>query len=251
MKITIENKEAKFLIRIADSSLILAQRLAEMCSKAPFLEEDIAISNCSLDLFGRAEEIYKIIAELEGNKFTPDDYVFRRNEREFFNIKLVEQPNEDFAWTISRQYMHDIWAKEVFTQLRSSKNEQLVGLCQKVLKEIEYSHIHSKDWMYRLGLGTEESNRRLQAALDHLLKYVEEIFNFDDLDKEYFTDSANIEKVWQDEINLVLSEINIERKEIQPLSMRDFRDGFHSEHIGHLLSIMQYLPRAYPDAKWS
>lgn len=251
MKITIENNEAKFLFRIADTSLILGQRLAELCSKGPFLEEDIALSNCSLDLFGRAEELYKIIASIEGNKFSPDDYVFRRNEREYYNIKLVEQPNEDFAWTMARQFMHDVWAKEVFTQLLSSKNEQLVGLSEKVLKEIEYSLIHSRDWLYRLGLGTEESNSRTQAAFDHLLKYVEEIFNFDELDKTYLTNVENIEKVWQDEINRVLSEINVERKEIQPLTMRDFRDGFHSEHIGHLLSIMQYLPRAYPEAKWS
>lgn len=251
MKITFQNNEAKFLARIADTSVILAQRLAELCSKAPFLEEDIAISNCSLDLFGRAEELYKIIGVIEGNVHTPDDYVFRRNEREFYNIKLVEQPNEDFAWTVARQFMHDVWAKEVFTQLLDSKNEELVGLSQKVLKEINYSLQHNRDWMYRLGLGTEESNSRLQVAVDHLLKYIEEIFSFDELDRTYLSDCKKLESIWQNEINLVLSEVNIERKEIEPLSMRDFRDGFHSEHIGHLLSIMQYLPRAYPDAKWS
>ena len=138
MKITFQNNEAKFLVRIADSSLILAQRMAELCSKGPFLEEDIAISNCSLDLFGRAEELYKIIAEIEGGTHTPDDYVFRRNEREYFNIKLVEQPNEDFAWTMARQFMYDVWAHEVFTQLLESKNEAVVGLSQKVLKKVYY-----------------------------------------------------------------------------------------------------------------
>jgi ring-1,2-phenylacetyl-CoA epoxidase subunit PaaC len=251
MKITFQNNEAKFLARVADTSLILGQRMAELCSKAPFLEEDIAVSNCALDLFGRAEELYKIIGEIEGNVHTPDDYVFRRNEREYFNIKLVEQPNEDFAWTIARQFMHDVWANEVFTQLLNSKNEAVVGLSQKVLKEVAYSLEHCRDWMYRLGLGTVESNSRMQTAVDHLLKYIEEIFNFDELDKTYLTDCDKLEQDWQNEINRVLSETNIERKEIQPLSMRDFRDGFHSEHIGHLLSIMQYLPRAYPEAKWS
>jgi len=136
MKITFQNNEAKFLVRIADTSLILAQRLAELCSKAPFLEEDIANSNCSLDLFGRAEELYKIIGEIEGNIHTPDNYVFRRNEREYLNSKLVEQPNEDYDWTVARQFMHDVWAKEVFTQLLEYKNEEAIGLSKKVLKEI-------------------------------------------------------------------------------------------------------------------
>lgn len=250
MKITLTNKEAAWLIRLADTSLIAGQRLAELCSKGPYLEEDIAISNISLDLFGRAEELYKIVAKLDGGQFTPDDYVFHRNERQYFNLKLVEQPNEDFAWTIARQYFHDVYALELFQQLEQSNNSELAGLATKVLKEIKYNHAHTRDWMYRLGLGTEESNQRLQEAVDHLLKYTSEIFNWDELDKEFIQDYESIEKKWNAEINQVLSEINIERKEVPELSMRDYRDGFHSEHIGHLLSIMQYLPRAYPDAKW-
>ena len=250
MKITVENNEAKWLLRMADTSLVLGQRLAELCSKGPFLEEDIAISNISLDLFGRAEELYKIIAKIEGNKFTSDQYVFHRNEREFYNLKLVEQPNEDFAWMIARQFFHDIYAKEVFAQLKSSSNEELSGLANKVLKEIEYSLIHSRDWMYRLGLGTDESNKRLQEACDRLLRYSFEMFNFDELDKTYLTDTGKIEKVWQQEVKRVLSEVNINKIELKEPSMRDYREGFHSEYLGNLLSIMQYIPRAYPDAKW-
>lgn len=250
MDLTIHNNEAKFLIRLADTSLILGQRLAEMCSKGPFLEEDIALSNISLDLFGRAEEMYKIICEIEGDNYIPDDLVFRRNEREYFNIKLVEQPNEDFAWIIARQFLHDVYAQEVYTQLSDSENEKVAALAQKVLKEVRYSYMHAKDWMERLGLGTEESNQRTQSALDHLLKYIEEIFAFDELDQTYFPNCEQLKSVWENDVNATLAACNLERKEIQPLSMRDFRDGFHSEHIGHLLSIMQYLPRAYPDAKW-
>ncbi|MCG8577311.1 MAG: phenylacetate-CoA oxygenase subunit PaaC [Flavobacteriales bacterium] len=250
MKITIENKEAKFLLRIADTALILGQRVAELCSNGPFLEEDIAQSNISLDLFGRAEELYKIIAKIEGDKYTADDYVFHRNEREYFNLKLVEQPNEDFAWTIARQYMHDVYVQEVFSQFQSSSNEELAGLSAKVLKEIRYSYLHSKDWMMRLGLGTEESHRRLQDAVSHLRKFVEEIFNWDELDREYYQDCDKIKSNWESEVNATLDACNITREDIPSQSMRDYRDGFHSEHIGHLLSIMQYLPRAYPDAKW-
>ncbi|MCH2225487.1 MAG: phenylacetate-CoA oxygenase subunit PaaC [Crocinitomicaceae bacterium] len=250
MKITINKEEAKFLVRIADTSLILGQRMAEMCSKGPYLEEDIAMSNASLDLFGRAEEMYKIISKIEGNQFSEDDYVFHRNEREYYNIKLVEQPNVDFAWTMVRQYFYDVYAKEVYTQLLQFENSEVKGLAEKVLKEIKYSHSKSKNWLYRLGLGTEESNNRLQIAVDHLLKYVSELFNWDDLDKKYFINCDQIETQWNTEIDSVFEEINIKRKEVPPLSMRDCRDGFHSEHMGHLLSIMQYLPRAYPDAKW-
>lgn len=250
MDLTPKNNEAKFLLRLADTSLILGQRMAEMCSKAPFLEEDMALSNIALDLFGRAEELYKIICELEKASYTPDDLVFRRNERQYFNIKLVEQPNEDFAWVIARQFLHDIYMQEIFSQLSTSSNEELAGLSHKVLKEIKYSYMHSKNWIERLGLGTEESNSRMQTALDHLLKYVEEMFAFDDLDKTYLTDHERLAQIWNQDVNSTLAACNLERKEISPLSMRDFRDGFHSEHIGHLLSIMQYLPRAYPDAKW-
>ena len=195
MKITIENKEALWLLRLADTSVILGQRLAEMCSNGPFLEEDIALSNVSLDLFGRAEELYKIVAKLDGNRFTPDEYVYHRNERQYYNIKLVEQENIDFAWTIARQFFHDVYAKEVFTQLESSKNSELAALSTKVLKEVQYNLTHAKDWMYRLGLGTQESNSRLQNAVDHILKYTSEIFSWDDLDREFYSDCEQIEKI--------------------------------------------------------
>jgi len=158
MNIKIENNLAKFLIRIADTEVILGQRLAEMCSKGPFLEEDIALSNLGLDLFGRAEELLKIVAHLEGDKFSPDDYVFRRNEREYFCLKIVEQPNHDFAWVIARQYLHDIYTREVFNQLLNHSMVEISSLSNKVLKEIQYSFIHSRDWVLRLGIGTEESN---------------------------------------------------------------------------------------------
>lgn len=250
MKITIENKEARFVVRLADTSLILGQRMAEMCSCGPTLEEDIALSNISLDLFGRADELYKIVSKLDGGKFSPDDYVFHRNEREFYNIKLVEQPNEDFAWVIARQFLHDVYVREIYSQLSNSKNSDLAGLSQKVLKEIKYSYSHSKDWMIRLGLGTEESNKRIQTALNHLMKYVDEIFAFDELDKTFIPDCEKLKMTWFKEVEEVLLESNLKHNPFPPLSMRDYRDGFHSEHLGNLLSIMQYLPRAYPDAKW-
>ncbi len=250
MSITIKNELAQFLIRLADSEIILGQRLAEMCSKGPFLEEDIALSNLALDLFGRGEELLKVVADLEGSQYTPDDYTFRRNEREYFSYKLVEQPNNDFAWVIARQYLHDVYVKEIFRQLLNHTDERLSGLAEKVLKEIDYSYIHSKDWMVRLGLGTEESHTRLQKAIDVLWKYTEELFNFDDIDKAVLSNSEEIKAIWDEDIAKVFSEVELERPEDLKRHILDFRQGFHSEFLGMILADMQYLPRAYPDAKW-
>lgn len=250
MGIKIENKEAKFLIRLADTEIILGQRLAEMCSNGPFLEEDIAMSNLSLDLFGRGEELLKIVSSIEGGKLDADDYAFRRNEREYFNLKLVEQPNEDFAWVIAKQFLHDVYVKEVFTQLLNSSNEDVKAISEKVLKEIAYSLEHSRDWMLRLGIGTEESNSRLQVAVNHLWKYVQEIFLFDDLDNEFLSDTKSITTTWNTIISEVFSEANINVPEDTKYDIRDYRDGFHSEHLGLMLATMQYIPRSYPDAKW-
>lgn len=250
MNIKIENKLAKFLIRIADTEVILGQRLAEMCSKGPFLEEDIALSNLGLDLFGRAEELLKIVAHLEGDKHSPDDYVFRRNEREYFCLKIVEQPNHDFAWVIARQYLHDIYTREVFNQLLNHSMIEISSLSNKVLKEIQYSFIHSRDWVLRLGIGTEESNQRIQKAFDILWKYTEEIFNFDDIDKEFLSDTNQIKTIWEEEITKTFSEANLKKPEDKKSHILDYRDGFHSEYLGLILTDMQFLPRAYPNAKW-
>lgn len=250
MAITIQNESAKFLIRLADTEIILGQRLAEMCSKGPTLEEDIALSNLGLDCFGRGEELMKLVAAYEGNKLTPDDYVFRRNEREYFCIKLVEQPNIDFAWVVVRQYLHDVYVTEIFNQLLSHDNTELSALSKKVLKEIEYSQLHCHDWIVRLGNGTEESNNRTQHAIDVMWKHVEELFKFDEADKAFLPHADQIKTIWDKTVNDLLAKANLKRPEDKERHILDFRDGFHTEHLGLILADMQYLPRAYPDAKW-
>lgn len=250
MKITIDNDLAKFIIRLADTEMILGQRLCEMCSNGPFLEEDIALSNSALDLIGRAEELYKIVAEIENKGISPDDYVYRRNEREYFCLKLVEQPNTDFAWTIARSYLHDVYANEVFTQLQNSKNENLAALSKKVLIEIMYNLDRTRDWMVRLGQGTEESNSRLQEAVNHMFRYIPEMWNWDDIDQKYLADADKVKANWETEVNGILKASNIEKPSDDPFFMGDYRDGIHSEYLGHILTDLQYLPRAYPDAKW-
>lgn len=248
--VKVENNAAKFVLRLADTEMILGQRLCEMCSNGPFLEEDIALSNTALDLIGRAEQLYKIVGAVEGSGASPDDYAYHRNEREYFCLKLVEQPNTDFAYTIVRSYLHDVYAKLVFTQLLNSSIPDLAGLAEKVLIEIEYNLAHSHDWMERLGLGTEESNSRLQEAVEHMYRFTHEIFEFDAIDKEFLSDTAAIESSWKNQVSNLFKQINIEEPEIVGGVMRDYREGFHSEWLGHILSEMQYLPRAYPEAKW-
>jgi ring-1,2-phenylacetyl-CoA epoxidase subunit PaaC len=250
MKITIDNEAAKFVIRLADTEMILGQRLSETCSNGPFLEEDLALSNVALDLIGRAEQLYNIVSEIEGKGLTADDYAYRRNEREYFCIKLVEQPNTDFAWTIARSYLHDVYVNEVFTHLLKSDIPNLAGLAEKVLIEIRYNLSHARDWMLRLGIGTEESNGRIQEAVDQMFRYVPEIFNWDDIDKKYIADTGAIEANWKSEVSGLLKEAKINEPELKDVIMRDYRNGFHSEFLGHILSEMQFLPRAYPDAKW-
>jgi len=250
MAITIENTLAKFLVRLADTEIILGQRLAEMCSKGPTLEEDIALSNLGLDCFGRGEELMKLVAELEGKNISPDDYVFRRNEREYFCCKLVEHPNTDFAWVVVRQFLHDVYATEVFNQLVLHSNQELSALSKKVLKEIEYSQLHCRDWIVRLGIGTEESNSRTQNAIDVMWKHIEELFKFDNIDKSVLPHHDQIKTIWDKTVNDLFSEANLKRPEDKVRHILDYRDGFHTEHLGLLLADMQYLPRAYPDAKW-
>jgi ring-1,2-phenylacetyl-CoA epoxidase subunit PaaC len=250
MVITITNDFARFLVRLADTELILAQRLCEMCSRGPFLEEDIALSNSALDLLGRAEELYHLLAATEGKGLTPDDYAYHRDEREFFSYKLVEQPNTDFAWVIARQYLHDVYVKGVFTRLLQSDDSNLAGLSEKVLKEIRYSLERSKDWMLRLGIGTEESNGRLQFAIDRLFRFVPELFAFDAVDLRCLPDTDGLIGEWKAEVSETLHTAGIREPELKPTHLRDSREGFHTEHLGHLLSEMQFLPRAYPDATW-
>lgn len=250
MNITIDKDFAKFVIRLADTEMIQGQRLSELCSKGPYLEEDIAISNAALDVIGRAEELYKIVAESEGKGITPDDYVFRRNEREYYCIKLVEQPNEDFAWTIARSYLHDVYTFEVFTQLQNSDNESLAALSKKVLIEIAYNLERNRDWMIRLGQGTEESNKRLQVGVDHMFKYIPELWKWDEIDNQFLEDANKVKSNWESEVNEVLKNANIQKPEDKLVIMGDYRDAVHSEFLGHILAEMQFLPRAYPDAKW-
>ena len=247
------NNLLKYTLRIADSSLILGQRMSEWCSKGPTLEEDIALSNIALDLFGQANGFYEYAAQLDGSR-SKDDLAFKRNEREFFNHQLVEQENGNFGTTTVRNFLHDAFNFLFYTQLSTSKNENLAALAAKSLKEVKYHLRHSSNWLIRLGDGTKESNIKVQEALDFLWQYIGELFEMDEVDNDMLkigvgVDNSQLKIEWEELINITLKKAKLKRP-IDGYMATGSRKGIHTEHLGFLLAEMQFLPRAYPDAKW-
>jgi ring-1,2-phenylacetyl-CoA epoxidase subunit PaaC len=242
-----------YTLRIADSSLILGQRMSEWCSNGPTLEEDIAMSNISLDMFGQANGFYQYAAQLDGTK-SADELAFRRNEREFFNHQLVEQENGNFGTTMVRNFLHDIFNFLFYTELTKSKDETLSALASKSLKEVKYHLRHSSNWLIRLGGGTEESNTKVQDALEELWMYTGELFEMDNLDTELLNngiavDNSALKLEWDIMVNKTLVKAKLTRPE-EAYMATGGKKGLHTECLGFILSEMQFLQRAYPDAKW-
>jgi len=243
----------KYTLRIADSSIILGQRLSSWCSKGPTLEEDIALSNLSLDLFGQANSLLEYASELDGTK-SADDFAFKRNEREFYNLQLTEQLNGHFGDTIVRHFFFSVYSFLFYSKLSNSKDETLAAIAAKSLKEIKYHLTHSKSWVIRLGDGTEESNKRIQKSLNDLWQFTGEFFEMDDIDQKMYKEgigvnNSSLKSEWDKIVNTTLKESNLIRPE-DGYMQSGSKNGMHTEHLGHLLSEMQFLPRAYPDAEW-
>ncbi len=244
----------KYVLALGDDALILGQRLSQWAYKGPFLEEDIALSNISLDMFGRANLLLEYAATLKGNGTTSDELAFKRNEREFSNHILCEQPNGNFADTIVRQFFLDAFYKLFLQKLTKSKDEQLSAIAQKSIKETTYHLRHSSKWIIRLGDGTVESHAKVQSAIDNLWMFTNELFEMNEIDNEMLeqkigVDCSKLKIEWDKIINEVLSEATLNRPEDANMPTGG-RQGIHTEHLGHLLSDMQYLQRAYPDATW-
>ena len=242
-----------YTLRIADSSLILGQRMSEWCSNGPTLEEDIAMSNISLDMFGQANGFYQYAAQLDGTK-SADELAFRRNEREFFNHQLVEQENGNFGTTMVRNFLHDVFNFLFYTELTKSKDETLSALASKSLKEVKYHLRHSSNWLIRLGDGTGESNTKVQDALEELWMYTGELFEMDNLDTELLNngiavDNSALKLEWDIMVNKTLVKAKLTRPEDAYMATGG-KKGIHTEYLGFILSEMQFLQRAYPDAKW-
>ena len=244
----------QYVLSIGDDALIIAQRLSEWAYRAPFLEEDIALSNISLDMFGRANLFLDYAASLKGNDTTADDLAFKRNEREFTNKLLCEQPNGNFANTMVRQFFLDAFNKLFLLKLINSNDDQLSAISQKAIKETNYHLRHSSKWIIRLGDGTPESHAKVQLAIDNLWMFTEELFEMNDNDikmeqQKIGVDCPLLKPQWDIIINDVFLEARVNKPEDLHMTTGG-RQGIHTEHLGHLLSDMQYLQRAYPDATW-
>ena len=250
------NKDSlvKYILGIADNSLILGQRLGELTGHGPTLEVDIAMTNISLDLFGQVRSYFQYAAQLSEEDKTEDDFAFLRTEREYVNVLLVEQPNRDFGYTIARQFLFDHFHFLLLNEMQNSKDETLVAIAKKSLKEVSYHRRFSSDWVKRLGDGTEESKRKIQLAINDLWRFTEELFQKTDADLEAIkagigVETDTIKAKYLENVSAVLEEATLQKPELE-FFQEGGKKGIHSEHMGYLLSDMQYVQRTYPGMKW-
>jgi len=243
-----------YLLQLADTSLVLGQRLGELLGHAPALEEDLGLANISLDLMGQARLLLTHAGTLEGRGRTEDQLAFLRTEREFRNLALAELPNGDFAQTIARQVLIDAYQLELYERLQQSSDGQLAAIAGKAVKETRYHLRFSGGWLVRLGDGTEESHRRAQRALDLLWPYTCEFF--DEQPEDHALQRLGVappltelEPHWSAAVDDILREATLVRPVKTPFRWYG-RRGVHTEHLGHMLTDMQYMQRTYPGAEW-
>jgi ring-1,2-phenylacetyl-CoA epoxidase subunit PaaC len=243
-----------YLLRLADDSLILGQRLSEWCGHGPILEEDIALSNIALDYIGQATNLYKVISEFDSLQRDEDSIALTRPEAEYTNMLLLELPNGDYATTIARLYYYTSFYLLFLERLKLSSDPFLSGFSEKSIKEVKYHVQHASDWMIRLGDGTAESNERMQQAANELWSYLGELFKDDELDHSASANGWGVERAalqshWMDRLKALFTEANLELP-TERWHHSGGRQGRHTEHMGFLLAEMQYLQRAFPGAKW-
>jgi ring-1,2-phenylacetyl-CoA epoxidase subunit PaaC len=244
----------EYLLRLGDSSLILGQRLSEWCGHGPELEEDIALINVALDLIGQARSLLTYAGEVEGRGRDEDALAFLRDGTDYRNLLLVEQPNQDFAYTIARQFLFDAFHLELQRALMGSRDEQLAAIAGKSVKEVTYHLRHSSEWLVRLGDGTPLSHDRMQTALDDLWMYSGEMFEMDALETALAEagvapDRGALLPAWEARVAAVIEESTLQRPDDGWMQSGGLR-GRHSEHLGHILAEMQHLQRAHPGAEW-
>lgn len=244
----------EYLVRIGDTYVVLSHRLGELCGHGPFLEEDIAQTNIALDLLGQARNILTYAGEVEGQGRGEDDLAYHRDERHYCNFLLVEQPNEDFAHVIARQFLFDAFNVELLEAWRHSSDETVAAIGQKAVKEATYHVKQSGDWLIRLGDGTQESYERIVEAVDWMWPYTGELFTADEVDETVAAMGISphpdvLREAWDKRVNAVLAEAGLSRPADVPWQTGG-KTGYHTEHLGYILAQMQYLPRIYPNAQW-
>lgn len=248
------NNLIQYILGIADNSLILGQRLGELCGHGPSLETDIALTNISLDLLGQVRSYYQYVAKLQGDNATEDTIAFLRLEREYKNVLLVEQPNIDFGYSITRQFLFDIFHLTLLEELQNSKDETLSAIAKKSIKEVLYHVRFSSDWIKRLGDGTEESHNRIQTAINDLWIFTDELFHQTDADKAMVAEGIGVDvtKLKSDyykKVSSILQEATLETPAIEYFQ-KGGKNGIHSEHMGYILTELQYMQRTYPNMTW-
>ena len=249
-----EEAHCLYVLRLADTSLVLGQRLAEWVGHAPALEEDLGLANLSLDLIGQARLLLTYAGELEGRGRDEDALAFLRDAPEFLNLTLAEQPNGDFGQTIVRQWLIDAWQLEIYAGLEHSTDIRLAAIAAKALRETRYHYRFSSGWLVRLGDGTPESHQRMQSALDELWRFTPELFSHDEVDERMSRTGIapslpELGQHWSARIDEDLRAATLTRPATQPYPWHGKR-GVHTEHLGHLLGEMQHLQRTYPGARW-
>jgi ring-1,2-phenylacetyl-CoA epoxidase subunit PaaC len=249
-----ETPHVLYLLRRADDALVLGHRLSEWCGHAPMMEEDMALANMALDLIGQARSLYMHAGEVEAAGHDEDAFAYRRDERDYRNLLLVEQPNGDFAQTIMRQFLYAVFADLYWRAMMVSKDATLAAIAAKAEKEMAYHVRHTAEWVIRLGDGTEESRRRIAAALELLWPFTGELFEADAADREMIeagigVDPERFRSGWYETIRPVLAEAGLAML-ADGWMQKGGRCGRHSEHLGHLLTELQYVQRTIPGAVW-
>jgi ring-1,2-phenylacetyl-CoA epoxidase subunit PaaC len=248
------NRVVTYALRLGDDALVLSHRLGEWIASAPQIEEDIALGNIGLDLLGQARALLTYAAEVEGVGRDEDALAYRRDEREFLNLQLVEQPNGDFAVTMARQLVFAAYQYELYSRLAASADATLAAIAAKAVKEVAYHRDHATQWVLRLGDGTDESRRRMQAGLEQIWPYVGELFESDDLTASLAAegvavDPPELREPWAAYVEPVIATATLD---VPEPSFRGTggRRGRHTEPMGYLLAEMQHLHRSHPGASW-
>jgi ring-1,2-phenylacetyl-CoA epoxidase subunit PaaC len=245
----------EYLLRLGDDRLVLGHRLSEWCGHAPVLEEELALGNVALDLLDQASLLLERSGTLGGGGRSADDLAFLRDVTEFRNLLLVEQPNGDFAMTIARQYLFDVFDLYLSAALQSSADSTLASLSARIGREAAYHARHSGEWVLRLGDGTEESHRRMQTALDELWTFTGEAFDADDLvrrlvEARLVVDPQVLREPWLERVLATLAEAGLNAPDAAQPMQAGGRRGRHGEALGRMLSEMQSVARAFPSASW-
>jgi ring-1,2-phenylacetyl-CoA epoxidase subunit PaaC len=244
-----------YLLRLGDNALILSQRLSERCGKGPAFEEDMALTNVALDLIGQARLWLAYAGEVEGKGRDEDQLAFLRDEGEFRNLLLVEQPDDDYALTLVRQFYFDVWHRLLLSALTGSTDARIAEIAQKGLKEVSYHARRSADLIVRLGDGTDESHRRVQNAVDDLWMFTGEMFADDAVDQVLaahgiVSAAAALRDPWLEQVGATLTSGALIMPAADAWMQKGGKQGRHTEAFGYLLAEMQSLPRAHPGARW-